>query len=57
MAGTNTQMTLAPFDLGETTQSWLGRSQFPNDPDLQGRVDDFRLYSGALGIAEIASLV
>lgn len=57
VAGTNTQMTLAPFDLGETTQNWLGRSQFPNDPDLQGRVDDFRLYSGALGIAEIASLV
>jgi len=57
VAGTHTQMTLAPFDLGETTQDWLGRSQFPNDPGLQGRVDDFRVYSGALGIAEIASLV
>lgn len=57
VAGTNAEMTLAPFDLGETTQDWLGRSQFPDDPGLQGRVDDFRLYSGALGIAEIASLV
>jgi hypothetical protein len=54
--GTNALMTLAPFDLGETTQDWLGRSQFANDPDLQGRVDDFRLYSGALGAADIASL-
>jgi hypothetical protein len=56
VAGTNALMTLAPFDLGETTQNWLGRSQFAKDPDLQGRVDDFRLYSGALGAADIASL-
>jgi hypothetical protein len=56
VAGTNALMTLAPFDLGETTQDWLGRSQFASDPDLQGRVDDFRLYSGALGAADIASL-
>jgi hypothetical protein len=56
VAGTNALMTLAPFDLGETTQDWLGRSQFAKDPDLQGRVDDFRLYSGALGAADIASL-
>ncbi|MCR6478159.1 alginate lyase family protein [Variovorax sp. ZS18.2.2] len=57
VVGTNAQMTLAPFDLGETTQNWLGRSQFSNDPDLQGRVDDLRLYSGALGPTEIAALV
>ncbi|MET3496158.1 LamG-like jellyroll fold domain-containing protein [Variovorax boronicumulans] len=56
-AGSNPQMTLAPFDLGETTQNWLGRSQFAIDPDLKGRVDDFRLYSGALGATEIAALV
>ncbi|MBT2337221.1 alginate lyase family protein [Variovorax paradoxus] len=56
VAGTNPQMTLAPFDLGETTQNWLGRSQFPSDPELQGRVDDLRIYSGALGAAEIAAL-
>lgn len=46
IAGTNAQMT----------QNWLGRSQFSNDPDLQGRVDDFRIYSGALGATEIAAL-
>lgn len=55
--GTNTQMTLAPVDLGETTQNWLGRSQFTADPALPGRVDDFRLYHGALSAAEIAALV
>lgn len=54
--GANTEMTLAPFDLGETTQNWLGRSQFSSDPDLQGRVSDFRLYSGAMSAAEIATL-
>ncbi|MDH6167921.1 hypothetical protein M2282_003072 [Variovorax boronicumulans] len=56
VAGTNAEMTLTPADLGETTQNRLGRSQFPDDPDLQGRVDDFRIYSGALGAAEIAAL-
>ncbi|MDM0055379.1 LamG-like jellyroll fold domain-containing protein [Variovorax fucosicus] len=57
VVGTNTQMTLAPFHLGETTQNWLGRSQFAADPTLPGRLDDFRLYSGALSAAEIAALV
>jgi hypothetical protein len=50
-------MTLAPFDLGETTQNWLGRSQYTADPVLAGRLDDFRLYHGALSAAEIAALV
>jgi hypothetical protein len=54
--GTNAQMTLTPADLGEMTQNWLGHSQFPKDPDLQGRVDDLRFYSGALGATEIAAL-
>jgi len=56
VAGINAQMTLAPADLGETTQNWLGRSQYGSDPDLQGRVDDLRIYSGALGATEIAAL-
>ncbi|MGJ7503439.1 LamG-like jellyroll fold domain-containing protein [Variovorax sp. ZT5P49] len=55
-AGSNAQMSLGPFDLGATTQNWLGRSQFSSDPYLQGRIDDFRIYSGALGSAEVASL-
>lgn len=55
-AGSNAQMSLAPFDLGATTQNWLGRSQFSSDPYLQGRIDDFRVYGGALGSAEVAAL-
>ncbi|WP_405048613.1 LamG-like jellyroll fold domain-containing protein [Rhodoferax ferrireducens] len=56
VAGTNTAMTLAPFRLGGTTQNWIGRSQYP-DPYLKGRVQDFRIYRGALSAAEIAALV
>lgn len=55
--GSNAQMTLAPFDLGETTQNFLGRSQYPNDPALRAQLDDFRVYQGALGAAEIAALL
>jgi hypothetical protein len=54
--GSNAQMTLSPFDLGETTQNFLGRSQYSNDPFLRGRLDDFRIYHGALTASEIASL-
>ncbi len=48
-------MTLRPSDLGATTQNWIGRSQY-SDPYLNGRVDDFRLYAGALSATEIAAL-
>jgi len=54
--GTNNTMTLKPSDLHLTTQNYIGRSQWP-DPYLNGRVDDFRVYSGALAAAQIAALV
>jgi fibronectin type 3 domain-containing protein len=53
--GQNTAMTIRPSDLGATTQNWIGRSQY-SDPYLNGRVDDFRLYAGALSATEIAAL-
>ena len=53
--GQNTAMTLRPADLGATTQNRIGRSQY-NDPYLNGRVDDFCLYAGALSSNEIAAL-
>ncbi|AGU47882.1 alginate lyase-like protein [Variovorax paradoxus B4] len=56
VAGSNAQMTFAPCELGETTQNFLGRSQYPNDPPLRGRLDDFRVYQGALSAAEISLL-
>ncbi len=55
-AGSNAQMTLSPFDLGETTQNFLGRSQYSTDPFLRGRLDDFRIYHGALTASDIALL-
>jgi Concanavalin A-like lectin/glucanases superfamily len=54
--GTNTSMTLNPSDLGDTTQNWIGRSQYPADPYLSGRVDDFQIYGSALTAAQIAAL-
>jgi alpha-D-xyloside xylohydrolase len=54
--GRNEAMTINPSSLGTTTQNWIGRSQFAADPYLSGRVDDFRIYSGALNAAEIAGL-
>jgi len=41
--------------LGNTVNNWIGRSQY-DDPYLNGSVDDFRIYSGALTAAEIAAL-
>ena len=53
----NDTMTLAPHHLGATTSSFLGRSQYAADALLQGAVDDYRLYSGALAAAQVAALV
>src|SRR5450756_1905120 len=56
VAGTNTDMTLTPADLGATTQDWIGRSQYPGDPYLAAKVDDFQIYGSALTAAQIAAL-
>ena len=56
VAGTNTGMTLHPADLGATTQNYIGRSQYPADPYLNGAVDDVGIYSTALSAAQIAAL-
>ena len=55
-AGTNTAISFAPFQLGTTTQNWLGRSQYAADPTFNGRLQDLRIYSGALSAAEVAAL-
>jgi len=54
--GTNSAMTLHPSDLGATSDNWLGRSQYPADPLLNGYLDDFRVYKRALTASEIAKL-
>jgi hypothetical protein len=53
---TNNNMTITPADLGDTTQNWIGHSQFIADPYLAATVDDFQIYDHALSAAEIAAL-
>ena len=53
---TNPGMTLGPKSLGNTTNNWIGRSQF-GDPLLDGSVDDFQIFSVALTQDQIQSLM
>jgi hypothetical protein len=53
--GSNANITDHPSALGTTTQDWIGRSEY-NDPFFNGAVDDFNIYSRALGAAEVATL-
>ncbi len=53
--GQNTSLTLSPSSLGNTTNNWIGRSQYA-DPYLDGQVDDFRIYNRALSASEVQSL-
>ena len=55
LAATNTNMTLDPANLGNTTNNWLGRSQY-NDALLNATLDDFQIYDRALSDAEVAAL-
>lgn len=52
---TNPAMTLRPSSLGNTTQNWIGRSQY-DDPNLNATVDDFGIYGRALSGTEIGAL-
>jgi hypothetical protein len=47
---------MTPYQMGHTTRTWLGRSQYGGDQFFKGRMQDFRVYSGALGASDIAAL-
>ena len=49
-------MDLAPYQLGKTSQNWLGRAQYGQDPYFNGRLQDFRIYGGALTAAQVQAL-
>jgi len=53
---TTTSITLRPKDLGATPNNWLGRSQYPNDPYLNGRLDSLYIFGRALSASEVATL-
>ncbi|MDI6450628.1 LamG-like jellyroll fold domain-containing protein [Anaerobaca lacustris] len=46
-----------PRDLGNTTQNWLGRSQYAADAYFSGSLDEFQIYSRALSAGEVRYLV
>ncbi|MGE5293318.1 MAG: LamG-like jellyroll fold domain-containing protein, partial [Solirubrobacterales bacterium] len=48
--------TILPKDIGNTTQNWLGRSQYTADGYFLGSLDDFRIYNRTLSPAEIRYL-
>jgi uncharacterized protein len=49
-------ITLRPSSLVTTSATYVGRSQFANDPFLNGQVDQLRIYSRALSATEVRSL-
>jgi len=55
LVGTNPAMTINPSMLPSTTQNYIAKSQY-NDPTLAGSVDDFRIYSRALGSSDVLTL-
>jgi beta-xylosidase len=54
--GSNNAITLNPSDLGNTTNNYIGRSQWSNDPYLNGSVDRFVVYNRAITTSELAAL-
>jgi len=54
--GSNTSMTLRPANLGHTQNNYIGRSQFSDDPYLDGDIDELRIYDRALLSEEILAL-
>ena len=49
-------ISLRPADLGTIDYAYLGKSQFSNDPNFDGQIDEFRVYGRALSAAEIQAL-
>ncbi|HUU18843.1 MAG TPA: LamG domain-containing protein [Sedimentisphaerales bacterium] len=47
---------LLPSDLGETTENYLGRSQYAADAYYFGSLDEFRIYNRALSEDEVLYL-
>jgi len=48
--------TLLPKDMGNTTQNWLGRSQWAADAYFTGGLDELRIYNRVLSAAEVRYL-
>ncbi|MBN2536124.1 MAG: hypothetical protein JXB88_24800 [Spirochaetales bacterium] len=55
-AGRNNSMTLMPADLGNTTNNYIGRSQWSNDPYLNADIAEFLVYDRGLSASEVTTL-
>jgi hypothetical protein len=54
--GQNTEARNTPSDMGQTTQNWLGRSQYSADPYFRGSLDEFYIFDRVLSQNEIVYL-
>jgi len=57
VVASNVAVTLTPSDLGDTTNNWLGRSQYSADAYFDGCLDDFRIYDYALSEEQVVKLL
>jgi hypothetical protein len=57
VVGSNPNLFHAPFQIGPMHQNWLGRSQHSTQPFFNGKIDDFRIYRGALTGEQIVALM
>ena len=55
LKATNENLTIKPSDI-QGVCNYIGRSQFINDPEMKGVIDDFRIYNYALTSEEIMSI-
>ena len=53
MVAENMAATIAPADMGATSNNRLGDSQFSADPGFWGTIEEFRIYDGALTATEV----
>lgn len=57
LIGKSSTFTLRPYDIGASTNNFIGKSQWPGDPFLKGTVDDFRFFNYALTDQEVNNLM
>ncbi|MEN6425574.1 MAG: LamG-like jellyroll fold domain-containing protein [Phycisphaerales bacterium] len=57
VVATKTAARYRPSSLGNTTQNWLGKSQFTWDPYFNGSLDDVRVYNCPLSESEILAVM
>ena len=57
VVASDSTVRLRPAELGSTTNNYIGRSQFSEDPYLDGIIDEIRVYSRALSLDEIQAIM